>query len=497
MESFGGTDSLKRIMWVSRSGQQEGAVSSGAGLHRPGRRRSDGSGLGACQLDDPGQRSRAPSASYAWGSQVTALPCPDLSGAPHRPRRTRTAESRLRCPPPPPTRAPGQCARPLPQPERSLVESFREDDFPFLRRAWRRDAERLMMDAAAQQLFASGASTAASYSQCSEIRVRQRITEQPLSLEALWPCSAVNAPKFRRVSLSDFNVHGPRLVLGSTGYKVGRRPPLPGVRERRTFGPRPAARSDEIHPQVAKVGIHPVTMVTGVNGVRGADGAYLLDGNPPISWNEERGSDLEAHRLCVEIGQSSRSRSAATNATHPRPAPCWAPPQFSRSADSLTGRTIRTPLPLTKPQPTPGGPAQGINGDHRPDQREWLRAAGACGLPQSDSDGRSDELLQVRESRDGHKAGPRHSRPARKRIAGVPPPVGRACPVADVRRIGVGGSIWCGLGPASPTGGRCSGRDRLRPCLSLSRRQPGRHRPRRAACRRRSRPGGRRCRPRP
>lgn len=305
MESFGGTDSLKRIMWVSRSGQQEGAVSSGAGLHRPGRRRSDGSGLGACQLDDPGQRSRAPSASYAWGSQVTTLPCPDLSGAPHRPRRTRTAESRLRCPTPPPsTRAPGQCTRPLPQPERSLVESLREDDFPCLGRAWCRDAEPLMMDAAAQQLFASGGSTAASYLQCSDIRVRQRITEQPLSLEALWPCSAVNAPKFRRVSLSDFNVHGPRLVLGSTGYKVGRRPPLPGVRERRTFGPRPAARSDEIHPQVAKVGIHPVTMVTRVNGVRGADGAYLLDGNPPISWNEEPGSDLEAHQLCVEIGQS-------------------------------------------------------------------------------------------------------------------------------------------------------------------------------------------------
>lgn len=119
MESFGGTDSLKRIMWVSRSGQQEGAVSSGAGLHRPGRRRSDGSGLGACQLDDPGQRSRAPSASYAWGSQVTALPCPELSGAPHRPRRTRTAESRLRCPPPPPD-AGARTVRPAPTPAGTL-----------------------------------------------------------------------------------------------------------------------------------------------------------------------------------------------------------------------------------------------------------------------------------------------------------------------------------------------------------------------------------------
>ncbi|XQE77930.1 hypothetical protein ACN24L_02675 [Streptomyces microflavus] len=75
------------------------------------------------------------------------------------------------------------------------------------------------MDAAAQKLSASGASAAASYSQCSDIRVRQRIAEQPFSLEALWPCYTVNARTFSRVSLSDFNVHGRRLVLGSTSYR--------------------------------------------------------------------------------------------------------------------------------------------------------------------------------------------------------------------------------------------------------------------------------------
>lgn len=89
----------------SESGQQEGATRAGRpaaprGPHQrspraggspdvrcrrgpaftvPGSPRSDGSGLGACQLDDPGQRSRAPSASYVWASQVTALPRPDLS----------------------------------------------------------------------------------------------------------------------------------------------------------------------------------------------------------------------------------------------------------------------------------------------------------------------------------------------------------------------------------------------------------------------------------
>ncbi|MCX4650327.1 hypothetical protein OG249_00210 [Streptomyces microflavus] len=75
------------------------------------------------------------------------------------------------------------------------------------------------MDAAAQKLSASGASAAASYSQCSDIRVRQRIAEQPFSLEVLWPCYTVNARTFSRVSLSGFNVHGRRLVLGSTGYR--------------------------------------------------------------------------------------------------------------------------------------------------------------------------------------------------------------------------------------------------------------------------------------
>ncbi|CAM5450195.1 hypothetical protein GCM10010298_36550 [Streptomyces microflavus] len=75
------------------------------------------------------------------------------------------------------------------------------------------------MDAAAQKLSASGASAAASYSQCSDIRVRQRKTEQPFSIEALWPCYTVNTPTYSRVSLSAFNVQGRRLVLGSTGYR--------------------------------------------------------------------------------------------------------------------------------------------------------------------------------------------------------------------------------------------------------------------------------------
>lgn len=71
-----------------------------------------------------------------------------------------------------------------------------------------------------------------------------------------------------------------------------------------------------------------------------------------------------------------------------------------------------------------------------------ISGAGPTGLTVG---GRSHELLQVREFRDGHKAGPRHSMPARRRIAGVPPPVGRACPVAGVRRVGAGGSSsWGG-----------------------------------------------------
>ncbi|CAM5454285.1 hypothetical protein SMICM304S_03747 [Streptomyces microflavus] len=173
-------------------------------------------------------------------------------------------------------------------------------------------------------------------------------------------------------------------------------------------------------------------------------------------------------------------------------------PGLTSAPASPTGPSGRR-CTWTKPQSAPGGPA-GFSGDHHPDQREWLRAAGARGFPQSDSGGRSDEPLQVRESRDGQKAGPRHSIPARKRIAGVPPsPVGRKCPVAGVRCPADRGrrQHLVGRVPALPTGGRCSGQSRLRPCLSPSRRRPGRHRPRRAACRRRSRPGGRRCRPRP
>ncbi|MCX4650326.1 hypothetical protein [Streptomyces microflavus] len=49
-------------------------------------------------------------------------------------------------------------------------------------------------------------------------------------------------------------------------------------------------------------------MVTRVNGVRDAGGACLLNGNPPINWNEEPGSDLEAHQLCVEICQSVQAQ---------------------------------------------------------------------------------------------------------------------------------------------------------------------------------------------
>ncbi|CAM5450125.1 hypothetical protein ACTFBT_00435 [Streptomyces microflavus] len=49
-------------------------------------------------------------------------------------------------------------------------------------------------------------------------------------------------------------------------------------------------------------------MATRVNGAWGADGAYLLDGNPPVNWNEEPGSGLEAHQLCVEISQSVQAQ---------------------------------------------------------------------------------------------------------------------------------------------------------------------------------------------
>jgi hypothetical protein len=137
-------------------------------------------------------------------------------------------------------------------------------------------------------------------------------------------------------------------------------------------------------------------VATRVNGAWGADGAYLLDGNPPINWNEEPGSGLEAHQLCVEISQSVQAQIRGYEREHLRDlARAWIltvgmlvealptsgyantgdaldhrdqqrriiltpscallgpSPQFSRSAACLTDRTIRTPLHLTKPQSAP------------------------------------------------------------------------------------------------------------------------------------------------
>lgn len=145
------------------------------------------------------------------------------------------------------------------------------------------------------------------------------------------------------------------------------------------------------------------SVVTRVNGAWGADAAYLLDGNPPINWNQEPGSGLEAHQLCFEISQSVQAQIRGYEREQLRDLPrTWilavgmlvealptsgysntgdaldhrdqqrriiltpvlrpaGPPfQFSRSAAFLTDRTIRTPRPCRS-----SGTAQ-KKGDVRP-----------------------------------------------------------------------------------------------------------------------------------
>lgn len=129
------------------------------------------------------------------------------------------------------------------------------------------------------------------------------MTEQPFSLEALWPRYTVNNPTFQRVPLSDLHVHGRRLVLGSTAYRWGAAPLALEFARSGLVAHGYCLDLTNIQPQIAKVGIHPITMVTRVNGVWGADGAYLLNGNPPVNWDSPPGPDLGAHQLCVDITQ--------------------------------------------------------------------------------------------------------------------------------------------------------------------------------------------------
>ncbi|MGW0854226.1 hypothetical protein [Streptomyces sp. NPDC002690] len=126
------------------------------------------------------------------------------------------------------------------------------------------------------------------------------MTEQPSSLAALMGKYTVNKPTLRRVPLARLGVHGRRLVFGVTGYTF----PNPFALEFIDGGL--IARDyqldlDNIVIQIAEDGVFPVSMVTRAKGIWGSDGAYLLDGSPPVTWEIEPGPDLGPHPLCVEI----------------------------------------------------------------------------------------------------------------------------------------------------------------------------------------------------
>lgn len=98
-------------------------------------------------------------------------------------------------------------------------------------------------------------------------------------------------------------------------------------------------------------------MVTPVKGAWGADGAYLLNGNPPINWNEEPGSGLEAHQLCVEISQSVQAQICGYEREHLR---------------DLARAWILTVGTLVEALPTSGYANTGDALDHRDQQRRLI-----------------------------------------------------------------------------------------------------------------------------
>ncbi|WP_327179261.1 hypothetical protein OG599_30905 [Streptomyces sp. NBC_01335] len=126
------------------------------------------------------------------------------------------------------------------------------------------------------------------------------MTEQSNQVLVLMRKYTLNSPTVRRVPLSSLSTHGRRLVFGVTGYRWPDSFALEfvdGGLVARNY------RFDlkNVGTQIAQAGVSTVSMVTRANGTWGSDGAYLLEGSPPIHWVTEPGLELLPHQVCVEL----------------------------------------------------------------------------------------------------------------------------------------------------------------------------------------------------
>ncbi|MFF7361918.1 hypothetical protein [Streptomyces sp. NPDC008125] len=126
------------------------------------------------------------------------------------------------------------------------------------------------------------------------------MTEQSNQMVVLMQKYTFNSPTVRRVPLSSLSIHGRRLVFGITGYR------WPDSFALEFVGGGLVARDhrfdlSDVGTQIAQAGVSTVSMVSRANGTWGSDGAYLLEGSPPVHWSTEPGLELLPHRVCVEI----------------------------------------------------------------------------------------------------------------------------------------------------------------------------------------------------
>ncbi|MGW2278590.1 hypothetical protein [Streptomyces sp. NPDC001770] len=146
------------------------------------------------------------------------------------------------------------------------------------------------------------------------------MTEQPNQVLVLMNKYTVNSPALRRVPLSSLSIHGRRLVFGLTGYG------WPDSLALEFIGGGLVARNhrsdlSDAGTQIAQPGVSTVSMVTRANGTWGSDGAYLLDGSPPIIWATAPGLDLPRTNCAWRSGRISARSSGPKCANTPRTSP--------------------------------------------------------------------------------------------------------------------------------------------------------------------------------